>query len=216
MFTKVRSRALIAMLAVASVLAVAVGAQAAKVTGGSTTLTPSAQATKVLSASHISFSAIAPGKLQSGSLVLPIARGHLNAKLRGTLFHKGGIKISNGKRTVPVRHLVVRSGKRGAYVLAVARVPRKIARKIRQIRRHHARHHARKHARAARLLRKRILVVRVFKLVNPVRSQDGKSVTATAKATPALALVFNRLAGKHIVSAGQTVGTITVAPTLGS
>jgi hypothetical protein len=205
-----RTRAFVAVLAIAAMLAVAVGASAArtKATGGTATLSLSGPAAAALKANNFKLAPIAPATAVGGSLVLPINRGSFNAKnLTGRLFLGGGLKISHGKRSVPVRHLVINSTRKGGYLVAILRVPKKIAKKIhRAVRKHHAH---------GVLVHKRIVALRIGKLVNPVKSSDGKSVKVTVQATSVLALVFNRVAGKHIVSAGNVIGSAVVAPTTG-
>lgn len=210
MLSLFRRRALVALLAVAALCAVAVGAQAAKTkaTGGTTTLTPSTQAASALSAAGVTLAPIAPATAAGGSITFPIKRGKFNATtLRGRLFHSGGLAISNGKATVRLRHLTIVSTKKGATLFATVRVPKRVAKKIRRARRHH-------HQRAvASGHHQRLVVVRVGSLTDPKKSDDGKSVTVTVKSSKALAIVVNRLAKKHIVSAGASIGTATVAPT---
>lgn len=213
MLSLFRHRVLVAVLSLTAFCAVAVGAQAAKTkaTGGTSTLTPSPAAMQALSGAGLTLAPIAPATAGTdGSFVFPIVRGHYNADtLRGRIFHSGGLAISNGKRTVRFHRLIINSTKRGASLYVLVRVPRRVF--------HHRFHRGHRghghHAQAARRVVARIVLVRLGSLVDPQRSSDGSSVTVTVKASKALSRVVNRLAKKHIVSAGNPIGTLKIAPT---
>lgn len=78
-----------------------------KVTGQSTTITPSAGAVKFLTSNKITVSALGAATLSNGSLTLPITGGFVKTPSRdGKLVHSGGVKFSNGKRSVSLRNIV--------------------------------------------------------------------------------------------------------------
>jgi hypothetical protein len=196
-----RKRMLVAVLAIVALGLAAVAAQAAKVTGGTTKITASPAAAKVLSDNHITVKALKPATASGATFTFPIAKGHINVKnLRGTIFHRGGLSLSNGTHTVVVRRPVIVSTKRGAWIVAGARVPGTCKAK-----------HGRRH-KVRCWVRHRFHQVRIARLTGAKLS--GASATATVKITPATAQIVNALAGKKVVKAGATLGTATVTPTL--
>lgn len=196
-----RKRMLIALLAIVALGVAAVAAQAAKVTGGTSTVTASPAAAKVLADNHITVKALKPATSSGTTFTFPIAKGHVNVKnLHGTVYHRGGISLSNGTRTVVVRRPVLVSGKRGAWLVAGARVPGACKAK-----------HGRRH-KVRCWVRHRFHKVRIARLTGAKVS--GSSATATVKITPATARIVNALAGKRVVKAGATLGTATITPTL--
>ncbi|MFN8160532.1 MAG: hypothetical protein U0R52_05740 [Solirubrobacterales bacterium] len=110
----------VAAAVAASMLAlVAASAQAkvVKVTGESSTFTPSAQVTGFLANHGVSVSAIEPASIQDGKLTLPIVAGRVNTKnAHGVLAMKGGIELSKGERSVKIRHFVAVNTNRGAWL----------------------------------------------------------------------------------------------------
>ncbi|HEY2637745.1 MAG TPA: hypothetical protein VGI54_10175, partial [Solirubrobacteraceae bacterium] len=178
---------LIALVAIVALGLAAVAAQAAKVTGGTSSITASKAAAKVLADNHITVKALKPATSSGATFTFPIARGRINVKnLRGTVYHRGGISLSNGRHTVVVRRPVVVSTKKGAWIVAGARVPGKCK--------------ARKHHKVRCWVLHRFHKVRILRLTGAKVS--GSSATATAKITPATAQIVNALAGKKVVKAG--------------
>jgi hypothetical protein len=191
--------------ALAAVLAVALAAvaSAAKVTGGTTTITASAAAAKVLTDNGIAVKALAPATQSGRTFTFPIAGGHINSKLRGVIRHRGGIALSNAAgRKVSLRRLTIVATKRGAALWALARG--KARSKCGPLMLHGHRIHG------CRVVI-RWHVVRLARLADVQVS--GRQATATVKITRFTARLVNRLAGKHVVNAGATLGTATVAPT---
>src|SRR5450759_2228371 len=67
-----------------------------KVTGGSTQITASPAAAKVLADNHITVTPVAPATASGTTFTFPIAGGRLNPKtLHGVIRHPGGLKLSN-------------------------------------------------------------------------------------------------------------------------
>ncbi len=93
-----------------------------KVTGGTTQVTASAAAAKVLSDNHITVSPLTPATQTGATFTFPISGGRLNLKtLHGVIRHKGGLSLSNGTRTVTLRQPTIVSDKRGAWLYALVR-----------------------------------------------------------------------------------------------
>src|SRR5580658_6555615 len=110
------------MLAAVASLVIAASALAAKVTGGITTITPSAAATTLLSNNHITVTPIAPATAENGAFTFPSTPGRLSTKnLHCVLSHSGRIELSNGTDNVIARHPVLVSNKNGAYIWALVR-----------------------------------------------------------------------------------------------
>jgi hypothetical protein len=78
-----------------------------KVTGQQTTITPSAGAVKFLTTNHITVSTLGAATLTNGSVTFPITGGFVKTpSLDGTLVHSGGVKFSNGTRSVSLQSIV--------------------------------------------------------------------------------------------------------------
>jgi hypothetical protein len=171
-------------LTVVVALAFASVALAAKVTGGTTTVTASNAAAQALSANHIAITPLAPATASGNAFTFPIARGRLNAKtLRGFIVHRGGIAVSNGTRTVRLRRptIVVANHKR-ASLFAVVRG------------------------------RRRDVVARIAR-IKDITVSNG-SATGTVTITQFTARLLNALAHKPAFKAGDVLGTATTSPTL--
>jgi hypothetical protein len=197
-----RIRLAIVLAAVASFV-IAGTAFAAKITGGTTTITPSSAATTLLSNNHITVTPVAPATTSNGAFSFPIARGHINTTaLYGTVKNTGGIQLSNGTKTVTVRHPVIVSRKAGAYVWAL-------------IRDHSSRscyrrpHHAH---RIVCVVTTRYRDARILKISGGTVSNGTYSGNVTI--TQATATLINNLAGSNVAAAGDPLGTISVTPTL--
>jgi hypothetical protein len=197
-----RFRIAVVLAAVAS-FAIAGTAFAAKITGGTTTLTPSSAATTLLANNHITVTPVAPATASNGAFSFPIARGHINTKtLHGSVKNTGGVELSNGTRTVVARHLEVVSNARGAYVWALIRDH---SSHVCYRRAHHPRH-------AVCVYVTRYRDARILKLSGG--SVTNGTYTGNATITAATATLINNLAGSKVVSAGAPLGTISIAPTL--
>jgi hypothetical protein len=196
-----RFRIAVLLTAIAS-LAIVGTAFAAKITGGTTTLTPSSAATTLLANNHITVTPVAPATAANGAFSFPISGGHINAKtLYGTVRHTGGVQLSNGTRTVVARHLTVVSTKNGAYVWALVRDH---SRRICARRPHHPR-------RVVCVVITRYRTERILKLSGGTVTNG--TYTGNATITAATATLINNLAGSNVVSAGAPLGTISIAPT---
>ena len=214
----------------ALVLAGAAGAQAKVVElTGTTTFTPSPQATQFLTTHGVSVAPTGEATAEEGSFVFPIAAGFGSPRtFSGLLAHKGGLKFTKGDRSAVVRRLVaVRH--RGAAVL-LAQIPglrggcghlkaalRQFAathpgvgRKVRKVARDHPKA-ARKLVRAVRSYCDGGRVIVLARLTNLGKTVDygGALLTADLKLSRAAARLLNRLAGERIVSAGAPLGTAT-------
>jgi|tagenome__1003787_1003787.scaffolds.fasta_scaffold19910498_1 hypothetical protein len=168
---------LIVALAAALALALSAVAHAARITGGSTTITPSTAAAKVLSDNGITVTPLRPATAANGAVTFPIRRGHVRIKtMRGLVRHKGGVALSNGSTTFKLRRpaVVLRTGK--AFIVAA-------------VRRDHRPWHVRRVARLTDLQR------------------SGTTATATVHITRVTARAVNALAGQHVVNRGAVLGT---------
>ena len=120
-----RFRLLVALTTVALVPAGVAVANEATITGGTATFTASSTAVSVVTGNHLTFTPLGPATLSGTAFTVPIAGGHLNSKLRGTIGFRGGFALSNGKNTIHVRRLTLRSSKTGVALWAlVPRTPR--------------------------------------------------------------------------------------------
>jgi hypothetical protein len=208
-----RPRAFAALLAVTALVVLAfgaTGAQAArvKVTGGTTTVTPAAPVVQTLTNLGVSVSPIDPATAANGTLTFPIVRGRVNKdNLRGFLVHSGGVKFTKGERSVALHHFVIVSTKRGAKLYG------RISRGACRVARVKTRGHMRAHRVVRRVCRFHHRYLAIARLTDPLRSEDGTSVTATLKLTALSAKIVNRLAGQHLADPGTVLGTATIAPT---
>jgi hypothetical protein len=198
-----RIRIALTLAAITSLVVVS-GALAAKVTGGTTTITPSAAAATVLSNNHITLTPIAAASASStGALTFPITAGRLNTKtLHGRLFASGGLQLSNGTKTVTVRHLTIVSTKRGASIWGLVRGHSK--RLCTGLRRHALK--------AVCYVVTRYRFARIAKITSGTVS--GGTFAGNLAITRVTANAINQLAGSKVVSAGAPLGTISITPTL--
>lgn len=185
---------LIAVLTVIAALAAAGVASAAgsarRVTGGTTTLTLSSAAAKALSDNHLTIAPLAPATASGSTLSFPIARGRLNSKLHGFVDQRGGFTISNGSKTARLRRLTVVSSDSGVALRALV---------AKTVRARHGRFVVRYYdARIARITGAKV---------------SNSQATGTLRLTAVSAAIINRLAGTHLASAGEPIGTTSVAPT---
>ncbi|HEY3727905.1 MAG TPA: hypothetical protein VGL51_12070 [Solirubrobacteraceae bacterium] len=177
------------------------GAQYSKrsnVTGGSTQIAISPATSNALSANHLTVAPLAPATASGATFSFPIVGGHLQIKSKhGVIRHRGGFTISNGVRTVGLRHPTLVSNENGVSLFALVRVPAMAK----------CRHHpGRRHCFAVRSRR----VARVTGA-----TLQGGSATGTVRLTEFSANAINKLAGKRIATAGTAIGTVTITPTFG-
>lgn len=202
------SRVRIAAAAVAAVASLAFAGSAlangSKVTGGSTKVTASAAAAALLTSNHITVAPLAPTTASGTAFTFPITGGKFNTNtLRGLIRHGGGLSLSNGTRQVTLRRPTVVSTKHGVVLDALVRGPS-----------HGVCHVVGKHQ-----FKKRCLVVTRLVTARIARITDASISNGTATGTVNIsaftAREVNRLAGKHVVSAGAVLGTASTTPTLG-
>jgi hypothetical protein len=194
---------IVAMIVTVASLVFASAAVAAKVTGGTTTITASTGAAQALAANHITVTPLAPATASGATFTFPISGGRVSGKtLRGFIVARGGVALSNGTRTIALRRPTVVSNKSGVSVFARAR--RQLQHICHVIGRHH------RHLRCITVLRERI--VRIARISGLTRS--GASVSGTVTITDFTADALNKLAGKHAFAAGDVLGTATATPTL--
>jgi hypothetical protein len=194
-----RIRMLVALTAAAA-LAVPSAAAAAvsKVTGGTTQVTISSAVGSALTANHLTVTPLAPATASGSTFRFPIARGHLDKKLRGVIYHRGGLAISNGTVTVRLRRLTIVSDPSGVFLRSLVAGPATRTCHV------HGRHHQRLRC----LSRTRLVTKRVATLTDVTVS--GTTATANVKLTAAAAKEINVLAGQSIASAGTVLGTAMV------
>ncbi len=106
------SRRMLPLLATALSFAgiASASAQAAvvHVTGKSTTISPSAQATAFLTAHSVKVTALGKATLSGGSLTLPISHGYVTTpRHNGVLYHDGGVKFADGTHSLELRGFVL-------------------------------------------------------------------------------------------------------------
>ena len=175
------------------VLAIGAAGAHAKVVrlAGTTTITPSSQATQFLADNGVTVSTTGPATAANGTVTLPIVAGFARPKtFTGILVHAGGLRFAKDGRSVVVRQLVVVRTQRRALVLA--RLPGRpggcaIAR--RALRRFALAHPvlvqrhpgaARRVARAVRRSCRLGRVIVVARIANAAKQVSGASATLTA------------------------------------
>jgi hypothetical protein len=100
--------ALAAVLSLVALTAASAQAKVLHVTGQQTTITPSAQATKFFATQNVSMTPLGTATIANASLTLPISGGFVTTpKLNGVLRHKGGIKFTDGTRSLSLRGFVL-------------------------------------------------------------------------------------------------------------
>jgi hypothetical protein len=178
-------------LAVSGLGISAVGAQAkvpskthlVRITGGTTTLTPTAATVSFLTSHGVTVTAVAPATLSGTAVSLPVIGGVARPKnLNGILLHRGAVKFATAKRSVTLRHITLwKLGKRAHL--------------------------------SARAAGRTLLLGNITGLAASV---TGKTATVTGEVhlSAAAAHVINRVAGKHLVSAGADLGSVSSSLTL--
>jgi hypothetical protein len=190
--TRIRTIAALAVVAALALTGIAAGA--VKIKGGTTQIKLSPAATSALTANHLTVTPLFPATASGSTYTFPISHGRLKrGNLRGFVRHSGGFTISNGTRTVTIRHLTLVSTRRGVSLFA----------RVRALRMH--RHSKGASAHAA------IVMVRRIARVTDVQIKN-RTATGTLRLSAFSATGINALAGKTIAQAGTAVGSITVAP----
>jgi hypothetical protein len=152
---------------------------------------------------HITVTPIAPATASRSTFTFPITGGRLNTKtMHGVIRHSGGIMLSNGTAQGSPAPPDIVPDKHGVSVFALVR--------------HHTRHVCGHIKARHRRFRCRVVMVwssaRVATVTNT--SVSNGSPTGTVNIPAFAARAINRLAGKHVVSAGDVLGTASVTPTL--
>jgi hypothetical protein len=214
---------------VALLLVGAAGAQAKVVElTGTTTFTPSTQATQFLANHGVAVAPTGEATAENGGFVFPIAAGFGNTRTySGLLAHKGGLKFTKGDRSAVVRNFVaVRI--RGAGAVLLAQIPGlkggcghlsqalhtfalehpAAAKNIRRV--------ARNHPKGTRhLLRAvwnycqggRVIVLAHLTNLSKELTYNSALLSADLKLSAQAARLVNKVAGEHAVSAGAPLGS---------
>lgn len=219
--SKVCATAVTAVTAVAVAVAGVAGAQRApervRLDGERTTVTPSAELGRALSAGGVTLAPIGQATAgEGGSLVFPIVRGRVDRQsLRGRIVHRGGLRLKKGERSLRLRRLVIRTTKRGSFLSAIVHrgacrrdLRRGLRRRAMQARRG-ARRPGALPRRARRRCGRRIPLAR---LANIERSDAGGLLVATADMTLTrrAARRINRRLDAQVVAGGAPLGTARV------
>jgi hypothetical protein len=224
-----RTRTLLSALVAAAVLLVGATAAEAKLVQltGSTTFTPSSQATTFLSNNAIAVAPVGQATAEDGGYVFPIAAGFGNTKtFHGLLAHKGGLKFTKGERSAVVRRFVAVRGKRGAVLLAQVPGLKGGCGRLRSALVRFGLNHEgqlRKHPKATRrLLRSlrsycsggRVIVLAHLTNLAKQSRYNGALLSADLTLSREAARLLNKLAGSKVVSAGAPLGSAESAVTL--
>ena len=218
---KLRGAAATAVAAVAVAVAGAAGAQSAperaRLDGERTTLRPSAQLGRALSAAGVTLAPVGRAtRGEEGSLVFRIAGGRIDRQsLRGRIVHRGGLRLTKGERSLRLRRLVIRTTRSGSVLSAVVRrgACRRAMRRGLRRRAMEARRGAGRLGplprRARRRCGRRIAFAR---LANVQRGDSGGLLVATADLTLThrAAGRINRRLGARVVTGGSPIGTARV------
>jgi hypothetical protein len=208
---KLTKRTMLAALAASTVLLVgATGAQAKVVElAGSTTFTPSPQATQFLANHGVAVSPTGAAVAEEGAFVFPIAAGFGNTRtFNGLLAHRGGLRFSKGDRSIVVRRFVAVRRHRTAVLLAQLPGLRGGCARLRQV--------AVARRKATRQLRRAVRgycstgrVIVLARLTNLGKEVDygGALLSADLELSRQAARLLNRLAGARAVAAGAPLGT---------
>jgi hypothetical protein len=216
-----RARILLPALVAAAALLVGATAAQAKIVelSGTTTFTPSSQATQFLSTNGVSVAPVGQATAENGGYVFPIAAGFGNTRtFYGLLAHKGGLKFTKGERSAVIGRFVAVRAKRGAVLLAKVPGLRGGCGHLRAGLVRFGLHHRgalRKHPKATRKLLRAVRnycrggrVIVLAHLTNLAKESryNGASLQADLKLSRESARLLNRLAGSKVVAAGAPLG----------
>ena len=221
---------LMALVAAAALMLVAAGGAQAKFVEltGTTTVTPSPQATQFLADNGITVAPTGEATAEEGSFVFPIAAGFGNTRTyNGLLAHKGGLQFTKGERSAVLRRFVaVRI--RGAGAVLVAQIPglRGGCGQLRQALHHFALEHPGVGARARRVVRNhpkgtrhllravanycsggRVIILARLTNLKKELTYNSALLSADLKLSGQAARLLNKVAGEDAVSAGAPLGT---------
>ena len=231
--TRIALLALVGALALMAVGATAAQAKLVKLTGSST-VTPSQQATDFLANNGVAVEPTGPATFANGAFTFPVVKGFGNTKTyEGVLAHAGGLRFSKDDRSAVMRRLVaVRAADTSVLLAQLPGRPGNCGHVKGALQRWLSNHPgvkrhlwklAHQYPKAARhvvrSLRDYCQQGRVIVLAT--MTNLGKSVsdgTATLSADLLLsrqaARIINRLAGSNVVAAGAPLGSAvaTVTP----
>jgi hypothetical protein len=213
-----------------ALLLVGAGGAQAKVVEltGSTTFTPSDQATQFLANHGVTVAPTDEATAEEGSFVFPISAGFGNPRTyNGLLAHKGGLQFTKGDRSAVVQNFVaVRVRNVGAVLLAQIPGLRGGCGHLRAALHQFALEHpaagkrvrqvARNHPKATRhLLRAiwnycqggRVIVLARLTNLGKEASYQSALLTADLKLSGQAARLVNKVAGEHAVAPGAPLGT---------
>jgi hypothetical protein len=217
-----RTRTLLSALVASAVLLVGATAAQAKLVEltGSTTVTPSTQATQFLSNNGIAVSTVGAATSENGGYVFPIAAGFGNTKtFYGLLAHKGGLKFTKGERSAVVRRLVAVRVKNAAVLLAQIPGLKGGCGRFRSALVHFGLQHQRqlrKHPKATRKLVRsvrnycsggRVIVLAHLTNLSKELRYHGALLSADLELSREAAHLINRVAKSKVVSAGAPLGS---------
>ncbi len=108
-------------LAIAAIAVLApTRAQAAPLSGGTTTLTLQQGVAKALASAGVGVKPIKPAKAGKQGIAFPIAGGDLDtAKLTGAIRHSGGLRLTSGKGSLALRKFTIQLTKRPSLTAKV-------------------------------------------------------------------------------------------------
>jgi hypothetical protein len=211
-----------ALVASAALLLVGAGGAQAKVVEltGSTTFTPSQQASRFLANHGVTVAPVEPATAAEGDFSFPIAAGFgIPRRFNGLLAHTGGLQFTKGERSAVIQNFVaVRL--RGHAVL-LAQVPGlrggcwRLARALDRVPEAHPLHGSplppplRRYKQAIRGYCSTGRVIVLAKLTNLAKESayNGALLKADLELGRQAARLINRLAQQKVVSAGARLGT---------
>jgi hypothetical protein len=218
-----------ALVASAVLLLVGAGGAQAKVfeLTGSTTFTPSAQASQFLADHGVTVAPVGGATFENGAFGFPIVAGYGNPRTyNGLLAHSGGLQFAKGERSAVVRRFVAARFRDHAVLLAQIPALKGGCGHLRQALAHVPDRPVRQHPRAIRRVLAAVRsycshgkVIVLANLVNLSKEDPGTGVVLSADLTLGgqAARLLNRLAGERIVAAGAPLGsaqsTVTGVPT---
>lgn len=207
------SRVRITAAAVAAVASLAFAgsalANSSKVTGGSTKVTASAAAGALLTSNHITVGPLAPATTSGTTFTFPITGGRFSTRtLRGSIRLGGGLTLSNGTKQLTLSRPTVLSTRHGVVLDALVRGPSHRVCHAIGSRRSFGHHRIRMRC----LVVARVVTAQIARITDVSISKG--TATGTVNASAFTAEAINRLAGKHVLSAGTMLGTASTSLTL--
>jgi hypothetical protein len=184
---------------------------------GTTTFTPSAEASQFLANHGVSVAPVDPATADAGSFVFPVVAGFGNPRTyRGLLAHSGGLEFTRGERSAVIRNFVAVRFRGHAVLLAQVPGLRGGCWRLRSALAHVPHRPFRKHPRAVRRLLSavreycshgRVIVLARLTNLSKQGTYNGATLGADLELSREAARLINRLAQQKIVSAGAPLGT---------